>query len=67
VHRHSGDVGTTHFDLPGVYPGPDLDTEGANGLDDRLGQSIATLGLVNVATNPSPAVLTSRPENRRSC
>ena len=29
-------------------------------------QSIATLGLVNVATNPSPAVLTSRPRNRSS-
>ena len=27
-------------------------------------QSIATLGLVNVATKPSPAVFTSRPRNR---
>ena len=64
VHGHARDVITTNLDLAGVDADPDLDTQHADRVDQCVAARQGGLGLVNVATNPSPAVLTSRPPNR---
>ena len=66
VHGHAGDVVAAQLNLAGVNTHPHLDAKRRTASTIASAQSIATLGLVNVATNPSPAVFTSRPRNRAS-
>ena len=65
MDRYAADLLPDQLALPGVQPGPHLETEGLDGFRDRAGTPDRTRRPSKTAKKPSPLVSIAAPEARQ--